>query len=165
MAAMAALPAGQALASTSPGSTIANVDVTGAIVLSNLSPSFTLTGIPGQQPADVPAVTMDVFSNNTAGYTVTVQPETADLAGTGGNTNVIPFADLSVRESAADSVPAGDYTPLDSTTSVTVYTQASRSAALPGDELSNDYEFNTPIPDVTSDIYSGTIDYLATTNT
>ena len=45
-----------------------------------------------------------------------------------------------------------------------MYTQDTRSAASPGDHLSNDYEFNVPIPDVTSDTYSGTIDYLATTD-
>jgi hypothetical protein len=158
LAAVAILPAGQALADTSPGNTIANVDVTGAIVLSDLTPAFTLTGSPGDSPFQIGAVTMDVFTNNTSGYNVTVQPET-DLTGTGTNADTIPAADLSVRETLT-----GEYQPLDLGGPVTVFTKGSRSVATPGDELSNDYEFNTPIPDVTSDTYSATLDYIASTN-
>jgi hypothetical protein len=158
LAAVAILPAGQALAASSPGTTIANVDVTGAIVLSNLTPSFTLTGSPGDSPFEIGAVTMDVFTNNTSGYNVTVQPET-NLLGTGANTDTIPAADLSVRETTT-----GTYQPLSLTAPVTVFTKESRSIATPGDALSNDYEFNTPIPDVTSDTYSATLDYIASTN-
>jgi hypothetical protein len=163
----AVLPAGQALAATradpgdpsSTGTTIANVDVGAAILLSNLTPSFVLSGLPGDSPADVGAVTMNVFTNNASGYTVTVQPAAADLVGTGSNTDTIPAADLSVRETGT-----GTYTPLDAGAPVQVYTQDIRSIALPGDALSNDYEFNTPIPDVHNDTYSVTIDYVASTN-
>jgi large repetitive protein len=158
LGAVAILPAGQALAATSPGTTIANVDVTGAIVLSNLTPSFTLTGSVGDSPFEIGAVTMNVFTNNTTGYNVTVQPAT-NLLGTGSNTDTIPAADLSVRETTT-----GTYQPLSLTAPVTVFTKGSRSIATPGDALSNDYEFNTPIPDVVSDTYSATLDYVATTN-
>jgi hypothetical protein len=137
------------------------VDVTAAIILSNLTPSFTLTGVPGDRPADIPAVTMDVFTNNTTGYTVTVQPATTNLVAASPNTDVIPFSDLSVRETGTG---AGGWQALDPAAPVTVYSQETRSAASPGDHLSNDYEFNVPIPDVKSDIYSGVIDYIATTN-
>jgi hypothetical protein len=162
--ALVLLSAGQALAATaapaatSPGSTIANVDVGGAIILSNLSTSFTLSGTVGDSPADIPAVTMDVFTNNASGYNVTVEPE-SDLAGTGTNGDIIPAADISVEETGSDAFRA-----LSTTAPHQVYTQSTRSAASPGDHLSNDYEFNTPIPDVLTDTYSTTIDYVATTN-
>jgi large repetitive protein len=166
VAAVAILPAGQALAACVPptglacdsGTTTANVDVTGAIVLSNLTPAFTLSGAPGDSPFEIGAVHMDVFTNNTTGYNVTVEPET-DLSGTGSNTDTIPAADLSVRETTT-----GTYAPLDLTAPTLVFTKDTRSIATPGDALSNDYEFNTPIPDVTSDTYSATLDYIATTN-
>jgi hypothetical protein len=159
LVAVAALPAGQALAASSPGTTIANVDVTGAIVLSNLTPSFTLTGSPADSPFEIGAVHMDVFTNNTSGYNVTVQPETDLLPAAPGNTDTIPVSDLSVRETTT-----GTYQALSLDSPVTVFTKSARSIAAPGDALSNDYEFNTPIPDVTSDTYSATLDYIASTN-
>ena len=161
----AVLPAGQALAvsaapsATSPGTTTANVVVGGAILLSNLTPSFILSGVPGDTPVNDGAVTMNVFTNNASGYNVTVQAESADLAGTSPNTDTIPVADISVEETGA-----GAFQPLSSDVADVVYTQDTRSAAAPGDLLSNDYEFNTPIPDVITDTYSVTLDYVATTN-
>ena len=156
---VALLPAGQALAATSPGSSIANVAVDSGIAITLLTPAFTLTGIPGDTPVDIGAVTMDVFSNNATGYNVTVQAANANLVGTGTNLDVIPVSDLSVEETTT-----GTYAPLSSTATTTVHTQATPSAATPGDALSNDYEFNTGIPDVTPDTYSVTLDYVATDN-
>jgi hypothetical protein len=157
---VALLPAGQALAATSPGTSIANAAVDSGISITNLTPSFTLTGVPGDTPAATGAVTMDVFSNNATGYNVTVEAAAADMVGAiVGNTDVIPADDLSVEETGAD-----DYAPLSSTAATTVHTQATPSAATPGDALSNDYEFNTGIPDVTPDTYSVTLDYVATDN-
>jgi hypothetical protein len=156
---VALLPTGQALAATSPGTSIASVDVGSAIAITALTPGFTLTGVPGDTPAAIGAVTMDVFSNNATGYNVTVQPAAADLVGTGANADVIPVADLSVEETTG-----GAYAPLSATVPTLVYTQATPSIAAPGDALSNDYEFNTGIPDVTDDTYSVTLDYVATTN-
>ena len=59
---------------------------------------------------------------------------------------------------------ATGYLPLSDTAATTVYTQATPSAATPGDALSNDYEFSTPIPNVIPDTYSVTLNYIATTN-
>jgi hypothetical protein len=157
---VALLPTGQALAATSPGTSIASVDVGSAIAITALTPGFTLTGVPGDTPAAIGAVTMDVFSNNATGYNVTVQAAGPNLVGAiAGNADVIPVTDLSVEETGA-----GPYLPLSSTAATTVYTQDTPSAATPGDALSNDYEFNTGIPDVTPDTYSVTIDYVATDN-
>jgi hypothetical protein len=159
------LPAGQAVAAidpSSPGTTVANVDVGSAIVLSNLTPSFTLTGFPGDSPQDLNAVTMNVETNNSTGYNVTVTPEAPVLSGTGTNPDTIPVSDLSVREHTT-----GTYAALSGDTPavpVTVYNQATRSAVDTGDNLSNDYEFNTPIPNVRTDTYSVTLDYVASTN-
>jgi hypothetical protein len=155
----ALLPAGQALAAASPGTSIANVAVSSGIAITALTPAFTLTGIPGDTPVDIGAVTMDVFSNNATGYNVTVEAAGPSLVGTGTNLDVIPVTDLSVEETGGTG-----YLPLSSTAATTVYTQATPSAATPGDALSNDYEFNTGIPDVTPDTYSVTLDYVATDN-
>ena len=165
VAMVAMLPAGPALAAdsapiaTSPGTTTANVVVGGAILLSNLTSSFELDGVPGDTPEDVGAVTMNVFTNNASGYNVTVLAESSDLAGTSPNTDTIPVGDISVEETGA-----GAYQPLSSDVADIVYNQDTRSAPLPGDLLSNDYEFSTPIPDVINDTYSVTLDYVATTN-
>ena len=163
IAVAAALPAGQAAAAidpSSPGSTLANVEVGSAITLSNLTPSFTLSGNPGQTITANGAVTMNVETNNSTGYNVTVQAAAADLVGTGTNPDVIPIADLSVRETAAGN--AGAFTSLSNTTPVTVHSQDTRSVPVDGDNLSNDYRI--AIPNVRSDTYSVTLDYLATTN-
>ncbi len=157
----AVLPAGQAIAAclTDTGTTDARVAVSAAIVLSNLTPEFTLSGIPGDTPEEIGAVTMHVQTNNATGYNVTVQAAAPDLVGTGTNTDTIPVIDLSVRQTNTTT-----YTALSDTAPVQVHNQATRSADAPGDLLSNDYEFNTPIPHVNSDIYSVTLDYVATIN-
>lgn len=145
-----------ALAATDGGSTDANVEVGSSIVLSGLTDAFTLTGIPGANPASVGAVTMNVETNNLAGYAVTVQGHTATLTGaTAGNTDTIPVESLSVRETGTTS-----YTPLSSTVPVTVHSQEGRSAEF-GDALSNDYTVD--IPFVSSDTYTATLDYVAAT--
>ena len=157
----AVLPAGQAVAAgpTDTGTTDARVAVSAAIVLSDLTPEFTLSGIPGDTPQKIGAVTMRVQTNNATGYNVTVQAAAPDLVGTGTNTDTIPVIDLSVRQTNTTT-----YTALSDTAPVQVHNQATRSADAPGDLLSNDYEFNTPIPHVNSDIYSVTLDYVATIN-
>lgn len=162
---MTAAPAGASLAAEDPpasdsGSVTANVVVTSDIVLTMLDSSFTLTGFPGQQPELDNAVHYEVFTNNTTGYTVTVQPENADLvAHRTGNTDVIPISDLSVKEH-----DSSDWIPLDASTPKTIYSQEGRSVEAPGDVHSDDYKFNTPIPDVKDDTYSDVIDYVATVN-
>ena len=144
---------------SSSGTTTANVNVTSDIILSGLTEAFTLEGFPGQSPEDIGAVTFSVFTNNTDGYNVTVEAEAANLTAAGSNTDVIPVADIGVRET-----DTATYTALSSTATVTVHSQETRSAELPGDALSNDYAFINPIPDVKSDLYSDVLDYVATVN-
>lgn len=150
-----------ATASAIPGqtdgdTTNAHVVVLSAIALTNLTPDFTLTGLPGATVANPTAVGFTVTTNNLAGYAVTVQAETAVLTPvTAGNPDSIPIGLLSVRETGAPT-----YTPLSNNTAVTVHTQGTRSA-LGGDTLSNDYQVN--IPFVNEDEYVATLDYVATT--
>jgi len=161
---MSAVPAGASMAADPPasdsGTVTANVVVNSAIVLTMLDESFTLTGIPGESPSQDDAVDYEVFTNNTSGYNVTVQPEAANLvASRTGNTDVIPIADLSVKESTSATFLA-----LNAAAPVQIWTQDGRSTEAPGDPHSDDYEFNTPIPDVENDTYSDVIDYVATVN-
>jgi len=141
-------------------STDAHVEVTSSIVLSDLTPSFLLSGIPGSIPEKEGAVTFKVETNNTAGYAVTVQSKTATMAGTAGNLNTIPIGALSVKETAgAVNVTNAAYKTV-TTSAQQVHTQATKSA-VGGDGLSNDYK--VVIPFVNSDTYTATLDYVATT--
>ena len=138
------------------GDTIANVVVQSAIALTALTPSFTLTGIPGATVEGINAVTMVVETNNLAGYEVSVESTTPELAPIAlGNTDAIPIELLSVRESGT-----ADYTPLSDTVPVIVHTQDGRSAEG-GDAVSNDYSVD--IPFVNEDTYTTTLTYVATT--
>ena len=143
---------------TSTDSVLANVEVSSLITLSALTTDFTLTGLPGATVASVGAVTMNVETNNTAGYTVTVQPADDVLvpADTAVNPDTIGIGALSVRETGTTG-----YTPLDNTTPTTVHGQATRSASG-GDVISNDY--SVAIPFVNADTYSVTLNYVATSS-
>lgn len=148
--------ASAAAGGTDTGSTTANVEVATAIDLTGLTPSFSLSGLPGATVTGLGAVTMTVQTNNLAGYAVTVQSATATLspaAPTNGDS--IPIGALSVRETGSTA-----YTPLSNATATTVHTQAVRSAEG-GDELSNDYQ--VVIPFVNEDTYTTTLNYIATT--
>jgi hypothetical protein len=142
-------------ASAAPGgSTVANVGVDSGITMTGLTPSFLLTGTPGQTVTGLNEVTFNVETNNPTGYSVTVQSQTASMAPAGaGNLDTIPIAALTVRESNSTL-----FTPL-STGTVTVHTQAGRSANG-GDALSNDFRIRIPV--VNADTYSATLDYVAT---
>jgi hypothetical protein len=141
---------------TSGGTTTANVVVNSAIALTGLTPSFTLTGLPGSTITTSPSVTFNVQTNNLGGYAVTVESATPTLTpAIGTNPDSIPIADLSVRESGTTS-----FTPLSNVASVTVHSQATRSAQG-GDSLSDDYRVSVPF--VNQDSYSATLDYVATT--
>jgi len=148
-----------ASADTSTDTTDAHVGVSGAISLTGLTSSFTLNGLPGATVAGPAAVTMNVETNNLAGYNVTVKSETETLVADTPLTNPdsIPIGALSVRKTGA-----GGYTPLagPSGNPVTVITKATRSAAG-GDALSNDY--SVAIPFVNAGGYTATLDYIATT--
>lgn len=145
--------AAPALAASS-GSTIANASVNSTITLSGLTPSFTMAGDPNTTVTAAGAVTMNVLTNNKTGYTVTVQAAGATMAPvTTGNTDSIPIANLSVRQTGTTT-----YAPLSNTTPVTVRNQATKSGAS-GDTVSND--FSLAIPFVNSDTYRVTLNYVA----
>jgi hypothetical protein len=148
---------GASAASAAPGGpTVANVGVDSGITMTGLTPSFLLTGTPGQTVTGLNKVTFNVETNNPTGYAVTVQSRTATMAAsTTTNLDNIPIAALTVRESNTSV-----FTPL-STGTVTVHTQALRSANG-GDALSNDFQIRIPVVNV--DTYSATLDYLATAN-
>jgi hypothetical protein len=145
-----------AQADSDSGDTLANVAVTGAITLTALTGAFTLSGAPGAMVEDPGAVTMDVTTNNFAGYAVTVEPLEAALTGaTAGNTNSIPTSDLNVRLTGTTS-----YAPLAFGTPLEVFRKTSASASG-GDSVSNDYKIT--IPFVQPDTYTTTLEYVATT--
>ena len=147
-----------AQADTDTDTTIANVEVGLGITLTDLTPTFTLSGLPGATVTDANAVTMRVTTNNFAGYTVTVQPASVNLTPSiGANTDVIPMTLLEV----SGPVQAGAYVPLDPANPVEVARKTTRSADE-GDVITNGYQID-PIPFVRPDTYSGTLTYVATT--
>jgi hypothetical protein len=148
-------PASATPGDTSGGTTTADVVVGSAIALTGLTPSFTLTGLPGSTVSTSPSVSFNVQTNNFGGYAVTVQSEAPTLTpAIGTNPDSIPIEDLSVRESGTDT-----FTPLSDLTTVTVHTQATRSAQ-DGDSLANDYQ--VAVPFVNQDSYHAVLNYIAT---
>jgi hypothetical protein len=146
---------GVAQAASAPGTSQANVDVSGGITLANLTPSFTLAGGPGTTVTQDGTVTMTVETNNATGYQVTMQAAAARLTGTGTNTETIPITNMSARETGdANFGTVSNLYPLH------LYDQDTPSAPG-GDQLSNDYQIN--IPDVIPDTYTVTLDYVAAT--
>jgi hypothetical protein len=156
---LAGASAGSASAAplTSTGSTIASVTVNNAIELSALTPSFTLTGNPGATITSTGAVSMNVKTNNTSGYSVSVVAagDSLDPANTSANTDTIAIDRLKVR-----ATNTTDWFPMDDEDVVTVTTKTSRSAEG-GDSISNDYQLAVPF--VNADTYSVTLNYVATT--
>jgi hypothetical protein len=146
-----AAPGGQSAASTTANVVVAS----GITLLTGLTPSFTLSGPPGTVVTGTDAVKFNVETNNVAGYAVTVQSANPDLLPPSPtNPDVIPIADLTVKEDSAT------YTPLSSTTTVTVHSQANRSVSG-GDALTNDFQIRIPL--VNADTYHATLNYIATT--
>ncbi len=125
-----------------------------SITLSGLTPSFTLTGLPGSTVQQEGAVGMTVTTNSTGGYAVTVRSTTDVLTGSGSSTDTIPVGQLGVRGTA----PRG-YVPLSRTAPVTVHTSTGPTSAG-GDAISNDYRVT--VPDVTSGTYTTELEYIAT---
>jgi hypothetical protein len=152
-----AAPAGAVPGQTDTGSTTANVTVGSAISLTGLTPTFTLTGIPGVAVTGTSAVSMLVTTNNFAGYTVTVEPQTATLTGAiPGNTDTIPIGSLQVQgPTQVDAFAA-----LTFGTPTEVVTKAAPSAEA-GDTVNNSYRMTVPF--VQPDTYTATLDYIATT--
>ncbi|TDW24390.1 DUF7507 domain-containing protein [Kribbella kalugense] len=124
------------------------------LTLTGLTTSFLLTGLPNSTISSDGTVTMTVTTNSTTGYSVSVQAAgTALLPATPGNPATIPIDQLGVRESGD-----ADFVPLSSTDPVVVHQQNAASAPG-GDAVSNDYQIR--IPFVSSDTYSTTLDYIA----
>ena len=154
----AAATASAAPGDTSAGTTTANVGVESTISLTGLTPSFELNGPPGASIVLYDAVEMNVGTNNTAGYRVTVQAAADALlpGDTTVNPDSIPIANLRVR----GSVPGdGPWVSVNDTSPVTVHQQNTRSVQA-GDAISNDYQVD--IPFVNADTYSVVLDYVAT---
>jgi hypothetical protein len=108
------------------GSVEANVAVASAITLTDLTPAFTLSGIPGDTATTGAPVTMTVTTNNAAGYSVTVASTDLVLEGAvPGNATSIPIGLLTVRESGTT-----DYTGI-SAVPTTVHTQDGPSIRSP----------------------------------
>jgi hypothetical protein len=153
---MATSPAFASPGETSGGSTQANAVVLSSIALTGLTSSFTLTGVPRATVVGSEAVTMNVETNNLAGYVVTVQSESDVLAPSAqANADSIPIDALQVRETGS-----GSYSSVSDSTPLIVHTQDVRSAEG-GDSIANDYRLT--IPFVNEDTYSATLDYIATT--
>jgi hypothetical protein len=144
---------------TPPQGVDGNVEVGASIVLSGLTPAFTLSGIPGATVAGLDAVAYNVATNNLAGYAVTVQSTSATMDGTAPNTDSIPIEALGARDGAGTAAYLAVAGPA-ATAGTTVHTQATRSAAG-GDPLTTD--FQVVIPFVNSDTYDATINYVAAT--
>lgn len=149
----------QVTAAAAPGdrsadTTVANVAVSSAITLQGLTPSFTLTGIPGATVAEVGAVAYSVLTNNAAGYTVSVQADAPELTPAGSSTDTIPLGKLAVRPGGG-----GAYTALSDTSPITLHDKGTRSDAA-GDAYADDYQID--IPFVADDTYSVTLNYIAT---
>ena len=156
IAAFAVASAGSAAAVEDSDTTDANVLVGSAITLTDLTPNFELSGMPGATVAGLAAVTYTVETNNAAGYSVTVQSQTPTMvANAVGNTDSIPIAALTAREAGI-----GAYTALSSAVALPVHSQATRSAEG-GDDLATDFQI--VIPFVNSDTYTATLDYVAAT--
>ncbi len=124
------------------------------ISLSNLTPSFTLSGLPSTTVTQEEAVSMTVTTNSVSGYTVSLRATGNALTGTAGNADTIPISRLLVRNSSTDA-----YQPVPTAEPLTIYRKNSASGGG-GDAVSNDYQVE--IPDVASDTYSTTIEYIAT---
>ena len=137
--------------STDPACTATVVLTAQTISMSDLTGSFTLTGLPGTTQQQDGAVSLRVASNSPDGYTVSVQPDTQDLT-SAGSPDTIPFGDLEVRGQAQGVFRA--------LSGPVLVEQATGPSAAGGDLLSNDYQM--VIPDVRSAAYTGTLTYIAT---
>ncbi len=139
------------------GSTGVTVQVGLSITLTDLTPSFTLTGNPGDQVPANGAVSMRVTTNSPNGYTVTVQPAAATLIEANGGTDTFSVGSLQVRGPALLN-----FTSLAFGTALTVAGKDGPSDPA-GDVITNDYQVT--IPFVRPGTYTGTLNYVASTNT
>jgi len=124
------------------------------IQLTGLAEGFTLSGLPQTTVRGDEIVTMTVITNSPGGYTVSVRAASPALTAPGTGES-IPVSQLRVRQSGT-----GAFQALSSTNPVSIYSKSTPSSQT-GDELLNDYEVD--IPFVPSGNYSGSLDYIATT--
>jgi hypothetical protein len=128
------------------------------IRMSELTPSFTLSGPPNTTHTRIGAVSLRVWTPNPTGYRVTVQAAAPFLTPvSAGNPDVIAVSRLQVRGTGTTA-----FTPLSATSAVTVHSQSTMTGPMPGDAISND--FRMQIPFVRSGSYRVTVNYTAITN-
>ncbi|MCW2495751.1 putative Ig domain-containing protein [Jatrophihabitans sp.] len=140
--------------STDPACVTLTAVAARSITLSGLTSSVTLSGLPGSTVSAEDAVTMTVTTNSPGGYQVSIQAASGALSGTDGNPETIPIGRLGVRESGSTA-----FTPL-STTPFLLHDQ--HTASTPnGDAVGSDFQVR--IPFVAGDLYSATLDYIAST--
>jgi hypothetical protein len=152
----AVLHGSPAAADSDAGRSTIHVEVAGAITLTDLTPSFSLTGAPGSVETS-PPVSMTITTNNVAGYRVTVEPAGTALApGTSGNADVISTDRIEVR----GPVQGATFQSLDPGTPLLVATRDEASAA-DGDTVDN--LFRLAVPAVRPDTYSGQLNFVVTT--
>ena len=154
-AALLVVPVGASGADTpGAGSTDATVIVETGILLEGLPAGVSLTGQPGETATNATPFEYTVYSNDTSGYTVTVQAQTASLIQNGG-ADTIEVGRLLVQDGG--NVPTHTWAGLSSTTPTPVYTNENQSAT-DGDLLSTDFQMKIPVVD--SDTYTVTLNYL-----
>ncbi|SER30994.1 DUF7927 domain-containing protein [Microlunatus flavus] len=125
------------------------------LTLSGVTPSFRLTGLPGDTVQQDEAVNLTVTTNSVGGYSVSVQAA-ADRLTAPGTRDTIPVQRLGVRPSGDGAAP---FTPVDPDQAVQVHTQ-DRPSAPGGDAVSNDYRVDIPFVDAAE--YGTTLEYVAT---
>ncbi len=154
-----------AVSSTTVGSTcpggpacVSTVGIDARVItVSDLSPDFTLTGLPGSTVEREGAVGMTVTTNSSGGYSVSVQASDDVLVPAKvGNPDRIPIGALQVRD--GDNAPLGPWQSLSENPFVFHTTDGPTGPG--GDAISNDYR--VAIPDVASDTYSTTLEYIVT---
>jgi hypothetical protein len=154
-----ATPAGAEPGLTDAGTTTGSVTVDSGITLTALTATFAISGVPGDvDVAAAASVTMNVATNNVAGYNVTVEPQTATFTGAApGNTDTIDVGALEVQ---GTGTVGGTFEALTFGTPTQTFTKSTASAEA-GDTVTNTYQMT--IPFVLPDTYSTVLDYVATT--
>jgi large repetitive protein len=157
VSALAVLPGRQAHADTTDtGPVTATVTVVAVLTLTFTDDQIELSGAAGETPELLGAVSMTVTTNNPTGYSITVDPNSASLVGT-GTAGTIAVTNIEVRDPTV-ATPA--YVALTDAGAVTIHNQATPST-LAGDVIPNDYRVTIPAGTV-PDYYTGAITYVAT---
>jgi hypothetical protein len=156
-AALLVVPVGAASADTS-GSVEAEIVIASGLLLVGLPSGVSLTGQPGDLASETVPFTYQVFSNDMAGYTVTVQAAEDKMYA--GSSDFITVDRLEVQDGAV--TPSHSWTAMSSLSAVSVYSRASRSET-DGDNLSTNFQMSLPV--VAAGTYTMTLDYVVAINT